>query len=163
MTFTCAYGYKMCHNTLILSDSDGSRSVQFRDVWFSYFRMEGRTWYTSHRGRLWIAAAAKTPTPQETAEVESMYRQLYKRGTLAHAHYRRSSSSVFLLLASSFLSGQRIWVSMLLGPFPQRLCCLKVLTTLCLSTLQSQGFPKTTLLAACWAVSTSLTAWPRIS
>lgn len=44
-------------------------------------RVEGRTWYTSHRGRLWIAAAAKKPTPQEIAEVEAMYRHIHKRGT----------------------------------------------------------------------------------
>lgn len=43
-------------------------------------RVEGRTWYTSHRGRLWIAAAANRPTPQEIAEVEAMYRHIYKEG-----------------------------------------------------------------------------------
>lgn len=43
-------------------------------------RVEGRTWYTSHRGRLWIAAAAKKPTPQEAAEVEAMYRHIYNKG-----------------------------------------------------------------------------------
>lgn len=48
---------------------------------FYVFRVEGRTWYTSHRGRLWIAAAAKKPTPQEIAEVEVMYRHIYKKGT----------------------------------------------------------------------------------
>lgn len=46
-------------------------------------RVEGRTWYTSHRGRLWIAAAAKKPTPQEIAEVEAMYRHIYKKGAEA--------------------------------------------------------------------------------
>ena len=42
------------------------------------FRHEGRTWYTPHRGRLWIAATAKTPTPQEIADNEQTYRYLYK-------------------------------------------------------------------------------------
>ncbi|PWA18843.1 hypothetical protein CCH79_00004867, partial [Gambusia affinis] len=42
-------------------------------------RVEGRTWYTSHRGRLWIAAAAKKPTAQEIAEVEQMYRHIHKK------------------------------------------------------------------------------------
>ncbi|KAG7283778.1 hypothetical protein CRUP_034402 [Coryphaenoides rupestris] len=64
--------------------SDGGWCLSMHQPWASLLvlgikRMEGRTWYTSHRGRLWIAAAAKKPTPQETAEVESMYRQLYKR------------------------------------------------------------------------------------
>lgn len=39
---------------------------------------EGRTWYTAHRGRLWIAATAKPPAPEEVAEVEQFYRYLYK-------------------------------------------------------------------------------------
>ncbi|XP_001602504.1 activating signal cointegrator 1 [Nasonia vitripennis] len=37
-------------------------------------KTEGRTWYTSHRGRLWIASAAKEPTPQEIASLEEMHR-----------------------------------------------------------------------------------------
>lgn len=47
-------------------------------------RAEGRTWYTAHRGRLWIAAAAKRPSPQEIAQVEAMYRQIFKQGVLWH-------------------------------------------------------------------------------
>ncbi|KAM6409577.1 activating signal cointegrator 1 [Rhynochetos jubatus] len=39
-------------------------------------RVEGRTWYTSHRGRLWIAATAKRPSPQEISELETTYRML---------------------------------------------------------------------------------------
>uniref|UniRef100_A0A8C5FVU2 Thyroid hormone receptor interactor 4 n=1 Tax=Gadus morhua TaxID=8049 RepID=A0A8C5FVU2_GADMO len=66
--------------------SDGGWCLSMHQPWASLLvkgikRMEGRTWYTSHRGRLWISAAAKKPTPQEIAEVESMYCQLYKKGT----------------------------------------------------------------------------------
>ncbi|CAH2273433.1 activating signal cointegrator 1 isoform X1 [Pelobates cultripes] len=39
-------------------------------------RVEGRTWYSAHRGRLWIAAAAKRPSPQEISELETSYRVL---------------------------------------------------------------------------------------
>ncbi|NXL90961.1 TRIP4 protein, partial [Alectura lathami] len=39
-------------------------------------RVEGRTWYTPHRGRLWIAATAKRPSPQEISELEATYRVL---------------------------------------------------------------------------------------
>ncbi|XP_078541126.1 activating signal cointegrator 1 [Lissotriton helveticus] len=42
-------------------------------------RVEGRTWYSSHRGRLWIAAAAKRPSPQEISELESSYRMLHRK------------------------------------------------------------------------------------
>ncbi|XP_043245105.1 activating signal cointegrator 1-like isoform X4 [Amphibalanus amphitrite] len=40
---------------------------------------EGRTWYTPYRGRLWIAAAAKVPTPQEIKQVEDTYRVMAGR------------------------------------------------------------------------------------
>ncbi|XP_038557726.1 activating signal cointegrator 1 isoform X3 [Micropterus salmoides] len=64
--------------------SDGGWCLSMHQPWASLLvkgikRVEGRTWYTSHRGRLWIAAAAKAPTPQEIAEVEAMYRHIYKK------------------------------------------------------------------------------------
>ncbi|XP_043505728.1 activating signal cointegrator 1 [Polistes fuscatus] len=37
---------------------------------------EGRTWYSSHRGRLWIASTAKTPTAGDISEIEHFYRVL---------------------------------------------------------------------------------------
>lgn len=57
--------------------------VQSTNMGLYMYRVEGRTWYTSHRGRLWIAAAAKKPTPQEIAEVEAMYRSIYQKGTMS--------------------------------------------------------------------------------
>lgn len=65
--------------------SDGGWCLSMHQPWASLLvkgikRVEGRTWYTSHRGRLWIAAAAKTPTPQEISEVENMYRHIHKKG-----------------------------------------------------------------------------------
>ncbi|XP_059036749.1 activating signal cointegrator 1 isoform X6 [Mustela lutreola] len=39
-------------------------------------RVEGRSWYTPHRGRLWIAATAKRPSPQEVSELQTTYRVL---------------------------------------------------------------------------------------
>ncbi|XP_072320998.1 activating signal cointegrator 1 [Eucyclogobius newberryi] len=64
--------------------SDGGWCLSMHQPWASLLvrgikRVEGRTWYSSHRGRLWIAAAAKKPTPQEVAEVENMHRQIYKK------------------------------------------------------------------------------------
>ncbi|XP_048041529.1 activating signal cointegrator 1 isoform X1 [Megalobrama amblycephala] len=63
--------------------SDGGWCLSMHQPWASLLvkgikRVEGRTWYTSHRGRLWIAAAANRATPQEIAGVEAMYRQIYK-------------------------------------------------------------------------------------
>lgn len=37
---------------------------------------EGRTWYTSHRGRLWIASTVKQPIKEEISSVEHSYRIL---------------------------------------------------------------------------------------
>ncbi|XP_011301424.1 activating signal cointegrator 1 [Fopius arisanus] len=37
---------------------------------------EGRTWYSSHRGRLWIHAASKTPSTEEVSSLEHRYRVL---------------------------------------------------------------------------------------
>ncbi|KAL8561300.1 hypothetical protein ACOMHN_047155 [Nucella lapillus] len=41
---------------------------------------EGRSWYTAHRGRLWIAATAKVPCAEEVTEMERHYRLQYQDG-----------------------------------------------------------------------------------
>lgn len=52
---------------------------------------EGRTWYHHHRGRLWIAAAAKIPTPSEISNLEQSYRILLKNEHLKFPqHYPTS-------------------------------------------------------------------------
>ncbi|NXG61398.1 TRIP4 protein, partial [Hemiprocne comata] len=61
--------------------SDGGWCLSMHQPWASLLvrgikRVEGRTWYTSHRGRLWIAATAKRPSPQEISELETTYRML---------------------------------------------------------------------------------------
>jgi hypothetical protein len=45
-------------------------------------KVEGRSWYTSHRGRLWIAATAKKPTDQEIDAVEDIYKGIYPNEVL---------------------------------------------------------------------------------
>ena len=35
---------------------------------------EGRSWYTPHRGRLWIHAAAKESDPEIVSQMERFYR-----------------------------------------------------------------------------------------
>lgn len=39
---------------------------------------EGRSWYTAHRGRLWIASTAKPPDPELIKQMESFYQNYYK-------------------------------------------------------------------------------------
>lgn len=60
---------------------DEGRCLSMHQPWASLLvsgikRHEGRTWYTSHRGRLWIAATAKVPTREEIKEQENTYRVL---------------------------------------------------------------------------------------
>jgi hypothetical protein len=43
------------------------------------YRYEGRTWYTEHRGLLWIASAAKQSDPNDDIELEKLYGQVYKK------------------------------------------------------------------------------------
>ena len=40
-------------------------------------RVEGRSWYTSHRGKLWIAAAAKVPESKVITDVTQFYTAYY--------------------------------------------------------------------------------------
>ncbi|NWR21527.1 TRIP4 protein, partial [Emberiza fucata] len=64
--------------------SDDGWCLSLHQPWASLLvrgikRVEGRTWYTSHRGRLWIAATAKRPSPQEISELEATYRMLHRK------------------------------------------------------------------------------------
>uniref|UniRef100_A0A0B6ZWX8 ASCH domain-containing protein n=2 Tax=Arion vulgaris TaxID=1028688 RepID=A0A0B6ZWX8_9EUPU len=43
---------------------------------------EGRTWYTAHRGRLWIASTAKPVAPEDIKEHEHVYTHLYNGSSL---------------------------------------------------------------------------------
>ncbi|ELT87196.1 hypothetical protein CAPTEDRAFT_221890 [Capitella teleta] len=64
--------------------SDEGSCMSMHQPWASLLilgikKHEGRSWYSSHRGRLWIAATAKTPADEDIAMVEDQYRTLYKR------------------------------------------------------------------------------------
>ncbi|KAK2186526.1 hypothetical protein NP493_197g02014 [Ridgeia piscesae] len=43
---------------------------------------EGRTWYSTHRGRLWIAATAQQPTPEEINNLEQTYTAMHNGALL---------------------------------------------------------------------------------
>ncbi len=40
---------------------------------------EGRNWYSPHRGRLWIHAAAKVPSDEETQSLQHFYQSRSKK------------------------------------------------------------------------------------
>lgn len=49
---------------------------------------EGRTWYTPHRGKLWIASTAQIPDQEEIHLIEMSYRKMYKDKNLQFpSHY----------------------------------------------------------------------------
>ncbi|XP_023947876.1 activating signal cointegrator 1 [Bicyclus anynana] len=61
--------------------SDSGKCLSMHQPWASLLvegikRHEGRTWYTSHRGRLWIASTAKPPDHSVVSAVENQYRVL---------------------------------------------------------------------------------------
>ncbi|XP_071952052.1 activating signal cointegrator 1-like [Antedon mediterranea] len=63
--------------------SDEGMCLSMHQPWASLFvhgikKHEGRTWYTAHRGRLWIAATAKMPSTEEINELESFYQCFYE-------------------------------------------------------------------------------------
>ncbi|CAH2042631.1 unnamed protein product, partial [Iphiclides podalirius] len=62
--------------------SDTGRCLSMHQPWASLLvegikLHEGRTWYTNHRGRLWIASTAKPPDQSVVRALENQYRVLY--------------------------------------------------------------------------------------
>merc|ERR1719270_737355 len=63
----------------LMEMSDDGMCLSMHQPWASLLVMgikihEGRTWYTQHRGRLWIHAGSKVPTPQDVQDLENFYR-----------------------------------------------------------------------------------------
>jgi len=63
--------------------SAGGVTLSMHQPWASLLvmgikRIEGRSWPTDHRGRLWIHAASHEPTADEISEVEQHYRFIYE-------------------------------------------------------------------------------------
>ncbi|XP_050352168.1 activating signal cointegrator 1 [Nymphalis io] len=62
--------------------SDTGKCLSMHQPWASLLvegikLHEGRTWYTSHRGRLWVASTARAPEPSEVRAVEEQHRVLH--------------------------------------------------------------------------------------
>ncbi|XP_072942428.1 activating signal cointegrator 1 [Epargyreus clarus] len=62
--------------------SDTGKCLSMHQPWASLLvegikMHEGRTWYTNHRGRLWIAATVKPPDAAVVRALENQYRVLY--------------------------------------------------------------------------------------
>lgn len=67
--------------------SDQKSCMSMHQPWASLLvagikKHEGRTWYTGHRGRLWIASTSKPASPEEIKELEDFYRNFYGKENL---------------------------------------------------------------------------------
>ncbi|KAK4885422.1 hypothetical protein RN001_001693 [Aquatica leii] len=74
-------------NDAFLEEIDRGMCISMHQPWASLLVAgikvhEGRTWYTDHRGRLWIHAASKHPENEQLLEVEQMYRDIYNNPSL---------------------------------------------------------------------------------
>jgi len=63
---------------------DDGVCLSMHQPWASFLvkgikKHEGRSWYSAHRGRLWIASTVKAPTAQEIIALETDYRHHYNR------------------------------------------------------------------------------------
>ncbi|XP_055610120.1 activating signal cointegrator 1 [Uranotaenia lowii] len=74
--------YSKVQDKEFLEMSDLRHCLTMHQPWASLLitgikRHEGRTWYSSHRGRLWIAAAAKPVNIEAIKQMETFYRLVY--------------------------------------------------------------------------------------
>uniref|UniRef100_T2MCF0 Activating signal cointegrator 1 n=1 Tax=Hydra vulgaris TaxID=6087 RepID=T2MCF0_HYDVU len=79
--------HKMSHQMNRLQDKelqevvDRGMCLSMHQPWASLLvhgikKIEGRSWYSTHRGRLWIAATAKEPEKELIQQIENQYRLL---------------------------------------------------------------------------------------
>lgn len=76
----------------VMEMSDSGACLSMHQPWATLLvegikQHEGRSWYTAHRGRLWIAAAAKVPSQQDIDEVVDLYRNIRGENTVFPKKY----------------------------------------------------------------------------
>lgn len=79
--------YNRVQDKEYLEISDLRNCMSMHQPWASLLvagikKHEGRTWYSSHRGRLWIAATAKPVDPDEVKRLEKFYRAHYNDNSI---------------------------------------------------------------------------------
>ncbi|XP_078494523.1 activating signal cointegrator 1-like isoform X2 [Ciona intestinalis] len=81
---------KRLQDEQLLALSDPGMCLSMHQPWASLLikgikRHEGRSWYSNHRGRLWIAAAAKKPTKDEISAIEEQHKLHWQATDGLHA------------------------------------------------------------------------------
>ncbi|KAF5304904.1 hypothetical protein FQR65_LT00788 [Abscondita terminalis] len=99
-------------NDAFLEEIDRGLCLSMHQPWASLLVAgikvhEGRTWYTEHRGRLWIHAASKQPDNEELLEVEQMYRDLYNNPNLEFPKKYPTSCLLGCVFVDDCLSQER--------------------------------------------------------
>lgn len=74
--------YNRVQDKELLEVSDMKKCMSMHQPWASLLiagikKHEGRSWYTSHRGRLWIASTTKPVDPDELKNLQRFYRKYY--------------------------------------------------------------------------------------
>lgn len=72
--------------------SDQGKCLSMHQPWASLLiagikKHEGRSWYSAHRGRLWIASTAKPASPEDVKELEDFYRMREAQELVFPLHY----------------------------------------------------------------------------
>lgn len=98
--------------------SDDGFCLSMHQPWASYLVSgikihEGRTWYSAHRGRLWIHAAAKEPTKEEIAQVQKQH-LIHRRGNNIMKFWFLNSSKIYLQKVIKQFIRQKTLTSLLL-------------------------------------------------
>lgn len=79
--------YSRVQDEQLLTMSDMRHCLSMHQPWASLLvagikRHEGRSWYSAHRGRLWIASTAKAVDPVVVEMMEQFYRKHYNDDTI---------------------------------------------------------------------------------
>lgn len=74
--------YNRVQDKELMELSDMRNCLSMHQPWASLLvagikKHEGRSWYTAHRGRLWIASTAKAADPETVRAIEDFYRKHY--------------------------------------------------------------------------------------
>lgn len=74
--------YNRVQDKELMELSDMRNCLSMHQPWASLLvagikKHEGRSWYTAHRGRLWIASTAKAADPETVRVIEEFYRKYY--------------------------------------------------------------------------------------
>ena len=101
----------------------------------TFYRHEGRVWYTPHRGRLWIASTRQEPSVDDIKTVQQLYQSLHD-GQKPFYHVYVNVGRKYILFQFVLIQSQRLCTFQ---------CVLVMITPACRQPL------KLVTLTAAWA------------